>query len=184
MIVEPQQHWIRLIFVWHGSVCYTNLFHDCSLTFFAFYRRYHAYVFTMLNCIKFTLAPFSILGVAIAIFLGFRNNACYARYVKHATFVGAVDDRFTLNMLRGEKTTYLMNGIEDFVRFSMAFALFAYGVAWAAQVLGNYLTTGRRYQKVVALHSPPACLLLVWGWLAIRRRSGFPIFYFIASTTA
>lgn len=32
--------------------------------------------------IKFTLAPFSILGVAIAIFLGFRNNAGYARYVE------------------------------------------------------------------------------------------------------
>ncbi len=29
-----------------------------------------------------TLAPFSILGVAIAIFLGFRNNAGYARYVE------------------------------------------------------------------------------------------------------
>ncbi|MFV2399070.1 bestrophin family ion channel, partial [Escherichia coli] len=33
-------------------------------------------------CFKFTLAPFSILGVSIAIFLGFRNNSGYARYVE------------------------------------------------------------------------------------------------------
>lgn len=32
--------------------------------------------------IRFTVAPFSILGVAIAIFTGFRNNACYSRYVE------------------------------------------------------------------------------------------------------
>lgn len=36
-----------------------------------------------------TLAPFSILGVAIAIFLGFRNNAGYARYVEARNFGGS-----------------------------------------------------------------------------------------------
>ncbi len=82
LIVEPQQHWIRLIFVWHGS-CYLKSFHDCSLTFFfSIAVIIMPYWYTMLAGIKFTLAPFSILGVAIAIFLRFRNNACYARYVE------------------------------------------------------------------------------------------------------
>ena len=29
---------------------------------------------------RFNFAPFTALGVAISLFLGFRNNACYDRY--------------------------------------------------------------------------------------------------------
>lgn len=70
MIVRPQQHWLRLIFVWHGSV----LAKISSRLLLNFLLSIAVIVllpwYTMLG-IKFTLAPFSILGVAIAIFWGF-----------------------------------------------------------------------------------------------------------------
>ncbi|HCH39780.1 MAG TPA: hypothetical protein DE191_09870, partial [Enterobacter sp.] len=74
MIVRPQQHWLRLIFVWHGSVL-TKIFSRLFLNFLL-----SIVVILMLPWytslgIRLTVAPFSILGVAIAIFLGFRNNA-------------------------------------------------------------------------------------------------------------
>ncbi|MWL72932.1 hypothetical protein GQM09_21355, partial [Escherichia coli] len=77
MIVRPQQHWLRIIFVWHGSV----LVKISSRLFLNFLLSIAVIIllpwYTSLG-IKLTVAPFSILGVAIAIFLGFRNNACYS----------------------------------------------------------------------------------------------------------
>lgn len=81
MIVRPKQHWLQLIFVWHGSVLpkiYTRLLLNFLLSIAVILMLPW---YTSLG-IKFTVAPFSILGVAIAIFLGFRNNACYSRYVE------------------------------------------------------------------------------------------------------
>lgn len=101
MIVRPQQHWIRLIFVWHGSVL-SKIFSRLLLNFLLSIAVIIMLPWYTMLGIKFTLAPFSILGVAIAIFLGFRNNACYATLRRSPTFVGAVDDRFTLNTARGE----------------------------------------------------------------------------------
>lgn len=81
MIVRPQQHWLRRIFVWHGSVL-SKISSRLLLNFlFSTAVIFMLPWYTHLG-IKFTLAPFSILGVAIAIFLGFRNNAGYARYVE------------------------------------------------------------------------------------------------------
>ncbi|WP_058909991.1 bestrophin family protein [Entomohabitans teleogrylli] len=79
MIVRPHQHWFTRLFVWHGSVLskiFTRLLLNVLLSvsvifFLPWYERLG---------IKLTIAPFSILGVAIAIFLGFRNSACYARF--------------------------------------------------------------------------------------------------------
>ena len=68
MIVRPKQHWLQLIFVWHGSVLpkiYTRLLLNFLLSI-AVILMLPGY--TSLG-IKFTGAPVSILGVAIAIFL-------------------------------------------------------------------------------------------------------------------
>ena len=68
MIVRPQQHWLRRIFVWHGSVL-SKISSRLLLNFlFSIAVIFMLPWYTHLG-IKFTLAPFSILGVAIAIFL-------------------------------------------------------------------------------------------------------------------
>lgn len=70
MIVRPQQHWIRLIFVWHGSVL-SKIFSRLLLNFLLSIAIIIMLPWYTMLGIKFTLAPFSILGVAIAIFWGF-----------------------------------------------------------------------------------------------------------------
>ncbi len=73
MIVRPQQHWLRRIFV-------------CTAQYYPRYHRAYYSIFSFLCCYfhaalvhasghQIHPRTFSILGVAIAIFLGFRNNA-------------------------------------------------------------------------------------------------------------
>ena len=79
MIVRPKQHWLRLIFVWHGSVLnkiLVRLLLNFSMAVVA--------VLSMPQLASWGLhlstAPFSLIGIALAIFLGFRNNASYDRF--------------------------------------------------------------------------------------------------------
>lgn len=103
MIVRPQQHWLRRIFVWHGSVL-SKIFSRLLLNFlFSIAVLIILPWYTHLG-IKFTLAPFSIIGVAIAIFLGFRNNAGYARYVEARQLWGQLMIA-SRSLLREVKTT-------------------------------------------------------------------------------
>lgn len=174
MIVRPQQHWIRLIFVWHGSVL-SKIFSRLLLNFLLSIAVIIMLPWYTMLGIKFTLAPFSILGVAIAIFLGFRNNACYARYVEARHLWGQLMIA-SRSILREVKTTLPdERGIEDFVRLQIAFAhclRMTLRRQPQTQVLGNYLDQ-EALQKVVASHSPANRILLLMGeWLAIRRRSG------------
>lgn len=79
MIVRPHQHWFRRLFVWHGSVLPQIAFRlllnaMMAITAIALLPYYED------SGIHLTLGPFSLLGVAIAIFLGFRNNTAYARF--------------------------------------------------------------------------------------------------------
>ncbi|NJX29578.1 hypothetical protein E0K78_15905 [Escherichia coli] len=105
MIVRPQQHWLRRIFVWHGSVL-SKISSRLLLNFlFSIAVIFMLPWYTHLG-IKFTLAPFSILGVAIAIFLGFRNNAGYARYVEARKLWGQLMIA-SRSLLREVKTTML-----------------------------------------------------------------------------
>lgn len=79
MIVRPHQHWARRLFDWHGSVLPHIVFRlglnlamaIAAVVFLPYYEHLG---------IHMTTAPFSLLGIAIAIFLGFRNNTAYARY--------------------------------------------------------------------------------------------------------
>ena len=89
MIIRPHQHWFSRLFVWHGSVLskiasrlLLNLILSIAVIFFLpWYDKLG---------IRLSVAPFSILGVAIAIFLGFRNNACYARFDEARHLWGAL----------------------------------------------------------------------------------------------
>ena len=79
MIVRPKQHWLRLIFVWHGSVLHQILFR--------LLLNFAMAVLAVLGMSQFaawglhmSTAPFSLIGIALAIFLGFRNSVSYDRF--------------------------------------------------------------------------------------------------------
>ena len=79
MIVRPRPHWIRLLFVRRGSLVHRIL--GQQLFIFALscaVVMVHGQLF--LWKVTLNASPFSLMGVALAIFLGFRINASYDRY--------------------------------------------------------------------------------------------------------
>jgi len=79
MIVRPHRHWFVRLFSWHGSVLPGILFRLGLNLLMSIIAIICLNWYETLG-IKLTLAPFSLLGVSIAIFLGFRNSVCYARF--------------------------------------------------------------------------------------------------------
>lgn len=79
MIVRPRPHWLRMLFVWHGSVL-PNIAPQllAVIAFSAAVVALHGQVFE--TKIALTFVPFTLVGLTLAIFLGFRNNTSYARY--------------------------------------------------------------------------------------------------------
>ena len=79
MIVRPNIHWFRMLLAWHGSVLpqlLPRLFLVLCLSFVAVASHDHILRLT----VNLSTVPFSLIGIALAVFLGFRNNASYDRY--------------------------------------------------------------------------------------------------------
>ena len=89
MIVRPRLHWLRMLFVWRGSVLPDILVQLTATTAFAvLVTALHGRLFEWKVPLNFV--PFSLIGLTVAIFLGFRNSTSYARYWEARTFWGAV----------------------------------------------------------------------------------------------
>lgn len=89
MIVRSRLHWFRMLLIWRGSILPRILPQLLAITCLAV-------VVTMLHGellhwkITLTFVPFTLIGVALAIFLGFRNSASYDRYWEARKLWGAV----------------------------------------------------------------------------------------------
>ena len=79
MIVRPKLHWLKLVFVWHGSVLHNILFRLLLNLAMAVVAVWCMPWFERLG-VHLSTAPFSLIGIALAIFLGFRNSASYDRF--------------------------------------------------------------------------------------------------------
>ncbi len=121
MIIRPSQHWFRRLFVWHGSVLSKILFR-LSLNILMSVIAVLSYHWYESLGIHLTTAPFSLLGVAIAIFLGFRNNASYARFTEARKLWGSllITQR---SLLRQVKSILLLDeaAAREFSALMMAF---------------------------------------------------------------
>ncbi|WP_372741377.1 bestrophin family protein [Neptunomonas sp.] len=79
MIVRNKPNAFQLFFILRGSVVPLIYPQIIIVTLLgagvAVTQHFHPSIFP-----SFTLAPFALLGVALSLFLGFRNNACYDRW--------------------------------------------------------------------------------------------------------
>ncbi|WOZ75400.1 bestrophin family protein [Kosakonia sacchari] len=174
MIVRPQQHWLPRLFVWHGSVLpkiTSRLLMNFLLSIAVIWMLPW---YTSLG-IKLTVAPFSILGVAIAIFLGFRNNACFARYSEARVLWGQLMIA-SRSLLREVKTTLPDDeGLRHFIQLQIAFAhslRMTLRRKPQGDVLAKYLSPNDLH-NVLNAHSPANRILLLMGeWLGERRAQG------------
>jgi len=80
MIVRPKPHWFRMLFVWHGSVLKDLLPRLGIVVSLSVLAVLHHRGLLGWAPFELSLQPFTMLGIALAIFLGFRNNVCYERY--------------------------------------------------------------------------------------------------------
>jgi len=79
MIVRPRENWFRMLFVWNGSVLQSII---PQLMFMAVFSSLAVVTQGRILGEKIPLntTPFTLFGLALAIFLAFRNNASYARF--------------------------------------------------------------------------------------------------------
>lgn len=79
MIVRPNQHWLLSLFNWRGSVL-PNILSRLALNLLVSVSAVILLPYYDSLGVHLTTAPFSLVGIAIAIFLGFRTNTSYARF--------------------------------------------------------------------------------------------------------
>jgi putative membrane protein len=79
VIVRPRPRFWELFGIWRLSIVPRILPHILLVAGFAAgvtaFAHRHPRLF-----VSFSVAPFTLLGIALSIFLGFRNNACYDRW--------------------------------------------------------------------------------------------------------
>lgn len=81
MIIRPRHHWFRLLFVWRGSVL-PNIVGRLALVLAVSVASVLSREWWMSAHANSALSipPFTLMGVALAIFLGFRNSVSYERF--------------------------------------------------------------------------------------------------------
>ncbi len=80
MIVRPRPHWFLMLFIWKGSVLkklLPRLAIILAISVFALLT--HRYLADP-GLMDLSAQPFTLLGIALAIFLGFRTNVSHDRY--------------------------------------------------------------------------------------------------------
>lgn len=89
MIVRPRPNWLRMLFVMRGSVLPEIAPQLLGTTAFAVVvTLLHGHLFAWKIPLNFV--PFSLIGLTLAIFLGFRNSTSYARYWEARTHWGTL----------------------------------------------------------------------------------------------
>ncbi|QHS63843.1 bestrophin family protein [Chitinophaga agri] len=89
MIIRRKEHWFRMLFIIKGSVLpkvLPRLLLLLTLSVLVVYLRgsfFHMKV-------QLNPAPFTLFGIALALFLGFRNNASYDRFWEGRKLWGAL----------------------------------------------------------------------------------------------
>ncbi len=81
MIVRPNHHWFRLFFVWRGSVLpriMDRLVLILVVSVLSVFCR--DWWMSKHSESALSIPPFTLMGIALAIFLGFRNSVSYDRF--------------------------------------------------------------------------------------------------------
>ena len=174
MIVRPRLHWFRMLFVLRGSVLPDILPQLLVTTALAvIVTLLHGQIYHWKIPLNFV--PFSLIGVTLAIFLGFRNSTSYARYWEARTLWGALLNE-TRALLRQALT------LDDDPREapSLGRLLMAF-----VHALRHQLRTTDAHEDLARLLPAPACerlstvrykpamlLLMAGEWLRERRSAG------------
>lgn len=106
MIVRPAQHWFPTLFIWRGSVL-RHIMDRLALNLLTAITAVMVLPWYDDLGVHLTTAPFSLLGISIAIFLGFRTNASYARFNEARCLWGSllITERSLLRQIKSVMTS-------------------------------------------------------------------------------
>jgi ion channel-forming bestrophin family protein len=79
MIIRPNLNWFRMLFVWRGSVL-PQLLPRLALIFVLSVAAIVMHDHVRNYPVGLGTPPFALVGIALAVFLGFRNSASYERW--------------------------------------------------------------------------------------------------------
>ncbi|MEJ8856752.1 bestrophin family ion channel [Variovorax robiniae] len=174
MIVRPGLHWLRMVFVWRGSVLRDIAPQLLLVTGFAILVTViHGQLFAWKVPLNFV--PFSLIGLTLAIFLGFRNNTSYARYWEARMLWGSVLNE-TRILLRQALTLVDPPGDAPL----LAARLIAFVHALRHQLrktdpsadFERLLSAEDRARLLPAQFKPAMLLLMAGEWVRDRRQAG------------
>ncbi len=163
-----------MLFVWRGSVLRDIAPQLLATTALAIVvALVHGQIYRWKISLNFV--PFSLIGLTLAIFLGFRNSTSYARYWEARTLWGAV-----LNETRALVRQALTLTSDASHAQPLAMRLIAFVHALRHQLRGSdsqadlvRLLAPAEAARVAAARYRPAVLLLMAGeWLRDRLRAG------------
>lgn len=173
MIVRPPQNWFRLLFAWKGSVLPTII---PQLAFIGLVSCLAVFTHGRIFGEKIPLnpAPFTLFGVALAIFLSFRNNASYERFTEARHLWG--DLLISSRALTSQMLCYLPEGIGRVERTRLALTMIAFVYAFKHQLrqtdpnhdLRRLLGDARAEALSRKLYKPVAILNDIRGGLVVR----------------
>ena len=174
MIVRPRPHWFHLLFVRRGSL--VHRIYGQQLFIFAMSCAV-VLVHGQLFAWKVTLnsSPFSLMGVALAIFLGFRINTSYDRYWEARKQWGAILVE-TRNLARQSLT--LITPAQNVRPFVLGLIGFAATLRNQLRGLPStdqtevLLPDALRLQMANARSAPTLVLVWLGHWLQARREAG------------
>jgi putative membrane protein len=79
MIIRKKEHWFKMLFIWRGSVISQLIPRLSALLILSFLIVIFRETLYKYN-IHLNPAPFTLFGIALALFLGFRNSVSYDRF--------------------------------------------------------------------------------------------------------
>ncbi len=177
MIIRPKHNWFRMLFVVRGSVLPELLprlaaLFVLTLLIVFFNGRFFEYK------ISLNPAPFTIIGIALAIFLGFRNSASYDRFWEGRKLWGAllIDSRSLVRQAQ-TMTGYPENSamVNHFVNLLIAFTYtlkHQLRQTDAAVDLERLLPRGLASEIAKAKFQPVMLLKEMGKWLQQARNDG------------
>ncbi|RQS67307.1 hypothetical protein DID96_22400 [Burkholderia sp. Bp8963] len=131
MIVRPKQNWLQMLFVWNGSVLQSII---PQLVFMAIVSTTAVFTNGRIFGEKIPLntAPFTLFGLALAIFLAFRNNASFERFKEARHLWG--DVLIASRALTSQMRHYLPEHVDDAMRNQTTDLLIAFVYALKHQL--------------------------------------------------
>ncbi|PCE24777.1 bestrophin family protein [Burkholderia ubonensis] len=131
MIVRPRQNWLQMLFVWNGSVLQSII---PQLVFMAIVSTLAVFTNGRIFGEKIPLntAPFTLFGLALAIFLAFRNNASFERFKEARHLWG--DMLIASRTLTSQMRRYLPEDVDDALRNQTTDLLIAFVYALKHQL--------------------------------------------------